>query len=156
VWAAMQVGIPDRVLAAIGAVIIILFAAIAYRQVGYWRDSETLFTHTIAITPANALAEYSLGQTLEMTQPDRALEHLRRAIDLAERSRETSPEWRAQAHVGAGTALMMKARPLPTGPERTSLINEAVAQFQRALSIDSAAPHAKNNIALAQQWLNAR
>jgi tetratricopeptide (TPR) repeat protein len=133
-----------------------IFAAIAYRQVGYWRDSATLFTHTIAVIPPNALAEYSLGQTLEMTVPDRAIEHLRRAIDLVERARGAAPEWHAQAYVGVGTALMMKARPLPLGAERTSLINEAMAQFQRALAIDPNAPHAKNNIALAQQWLSAR
>jgi len=156
VWAAIRLGIPDRVLAAIAGVVIVVFAAIAYQQVYYWRDSETLFTHTIAVTPANALAEYSLGQTLEMTKPDRAIEHLRRAIDLAERSRNTAPDWHAQAYVGVGTALMMKARPLPIGPERTSLIREAMTQFQRALAIDPNAPHAKNNIALAQQWLSAR
>jgi len=51
---------------------------------------------------------------------------------------------------------MMKARPLPLGHERTSLINEAMTHFQRALAIDPNAPHAKNNIALAQQWLSAR
>ncbi|HMC21989.1 MAG TPA: hypothetical protein VKL19_09095 [Thermoanaerobaculia bacterium] len=156
VWGAMRLGIPDRVLAAIASAVIVIFAAIAYQQVYYWRDSETLFTHTIAVTPANSLAEYSLGQTLEMTKPDRAIEHLRRAIQLVERARRSAPDWHAQAYVGVGTALMMKARPLPLGHERTSLINEAMTHFQRALAIDPNAPHAKNNIALAQQWLSAR
>ena len=48
------------------------------------------------------------------------------------------------------------ARPLPIGPQRTAEINDAIAQFRRALAIDPDAPHAKNNIALAQQWLSAR
>lgn len=155
VWSAMQYGIPDRVLAAIAAIAIVILAAVAYRQVGYWQDSETLFARTIAITPPNALAEYSLGQALEMTKPDQAVQHLRRAIDLVERSKNANPEWLAQAYVGVGTSLMMQARPLPAGSARSSLINEAVAQFQRALSIDPQAPHAANNIALAYRWLNA-
>jgi hypothetical protein len=50
---------------------------------------------------------------------------------------------------------MMHARPLPIGAERTAEINNAIAQFQHALAIDPNAPHAKNNIALAQQWLSA-
>ena len=155
VWSAMQLGIPERVLAAIAAIAIVILAATAYRQVGYWRDSESLFTHTIAITPPNALAEYSLGQALEMTKPDQAVEHLRKAIALVERSAHASPEWHAQAYVGVGTALMMQARPLPFGAERAALIHQAVLQFQHALSIDPQAPHARNNIALSQQWLSA-
>jgi len=142
--------IPRRVLAPVAAVVVIAFAAIAYRQVGYWRDSETLFEHTIAVTPPNPMAEYSIGQTFELTKPDRAIEHLQRAIRLSGHA----SEWTAQAHVGLGTALMMKARPLPPA-ERTPLINEAIAEFQRALSIDPSAAHARNNIALAHQWLSA-
>src|SRR5438132_7979128 len=142
--------IPRRVLAPVAAVVIIAFAAIAYRQAGYWRDSEALFEHTIAVTPPNPMAEYSIGQTFELTKPDRAIEHLQRAIRLSGHA----SEWTAQAHVGLGTALMMKARPLPPA-ERMPLINEAIAEFQRALSIDPNAAHARNNIALAHQWLSA-
>ena len=150
IWA-----IPKRALIPIGAIATIVFTAIAFRQVGYWQNSETLFEHTIAVTPPNALAEYTLGQTLEMTAPDRAITHLRRGIDLVEQVRGADPKWRAQAYVGLGTALMMRARPLPVGAERTAEIQNAIAQFRHALTIDPNAPHAKNNILLAQQWLSA-
>ncbi|HEY8183143.1 MAG TPA: hypothetical protein VII32_12945, partial [Thermoanaerobaculia bacterium] len=85
----------------------------------------------------------------------RAITHLRRGIELVEQVRGADPKWRAQAYVGLGTALMMRARPLPVGAERTAEINNAIAQFQHALAIDPNAPHAKNNILLAQQWLSA-
>jgi tetratricopeptide (TPR) repeat protein len=146
--------IPKRALIAVGAIATLAFAAIAFRQVGYWKNSETLFEHTIAVTPPNALAEYTLGQTLEMTAPDRAIAHLSRGIELVEKVRGADPKWHAQAYVGLGTALMMRARPLPIGLQRTAEINNAIAQFQHALAIDPNAPHAKNNIALAHQWLS--
>ena len=150
IWA-----IPRRLLAPIGAVAVIVLMVMAYREVGYWRDSETLFTRAIAITPPNPLAEYSLGQTLEMSQPGRAADHLQRAIDLVKDSKSTPPEWTAQAHVGLGTALMMKAHPLASPSQRSPLIEQALAEFQKALALDPNAPHARNNIALAQQWLSA-
>ncbi len=160
VWGASALArramMPESIQAATAAIIIIALAATAYRQVGFWRDSETLFTHTIAVTPPNALAEYSLGQTLELTDPDRSATHLRRAIELVERVPGSRRDWHAQAYVGLGTALLMKARPMPAGPQRTAIINEAVAYYQRALTIDPNAPHAKNNIALARQWLGSR
>jgi tetratricopeptide (TPR) repeat protein len=147
--------IPRRALIPVAAIVTLAFTAIAFRQAGYWRDSETLFAHTLAVTPPNALAEYTLGQTLEMTKPEQAIAHLRRGIELVEQMRGADPHWHAQVYVGLGTAIMMRARPLPPGPQRTAEINDAIAQFQRALAIDPAAPHAKNNIALAQQWLSA-
>jgi len=150
IWA-----IPRRLLVPIAAVAIAALMAVAYRQVGYWRDSEALFERTIAITPPNPLAEYSLGQTVEMTKPVRAIDHLQRAIALAKDLPSTPPTWTAQAHVGLGTALMTKAHPMLTGPERTALIEQALAEFQEALAIDPNAPHAHNNIELARQWLSA-
>jgi tetratricopeptide (TPR) repeat protein len=161
VWGAARAGegagapLRRRILGIGAVVIVLILAAIAYRQVGYWKDSETLFARTIAVTPPNPLAEYSLGQALEMTVPDRAAAHLRRAISLVEFARG-APEWHAQAYVGLGTALLMQARPMPPGPSRDALIQDAIAQNHRALAIDPNAPHAKNNIALAQQWLSQR
>jgi tetratricopeptide (TPR) repeat protein len=151
IWA-----IPRRLLVPIAAVSIVALMAVAYRQTGYWRDSETLFERTIAITLPNPLAEYSLGQTLEMSQPVRAIDHLQRAIALVKDSPSTPRTWTAQAHVGRGTALMMKAHPMLTGRERTALIEQALAEFQEALALDPNAPHAHNNIALARQWLSGQ
>ncbi|HUJ14891.1 MAG TPA: hypothetical protein VL284_13985 [Thermoanaerobaculia bacterium] len=147
--------IPRRALVPVASIAVVAFAAIAFQQVGYWRNTEALFDHTIAVTPPNALAEYSLGQSQELTRPGDALLHLGRAIRIGEHSRVIGPNWLAQAHVGAGTALMMKAHPLSQGTERAALINQAVGEFQRALALDPNAAHARNNIALAAQWLNA-
>ena len=38
------------------------------RQLGYWRDSETLFTHALAVTKNNALAHLNLGEAYQEEQ----------------------------------------------------------------------------------------
>jgi tetratricopeptide (TPR) repeat protein len=156
-FAALASPIPRKTLAVIGAVAVVIYAAIAFRQVRFWRNSETLFAHTVAVTRDNAQAEYLLGQTLQMSDPDRALPHLHRAIDIigdAANRGTRPPDWYTQSFVGIGTAELMKARALPlNSPERERLIRDADAQYRRALSIDPNAAHAKNNIAIAAQML---
>jgi tetratricopeptide (TPR) repeat protein len=158
VWGAADVAqrlrLPERIGAAAGAVAVVALACVAWRQTGYWKDSETLFTHTLAVTGPNVIAEYTLGQALQISDPDRALPHLRRAIEL---TRETlqqnpaagAPPWYAQSHVASGTALLMKARTAPTAADRLRLIDAATAELDEALRIDPEAPHAKPNLALA-------
>ncbi|HLJ74539.1 MAG TPA: hypothetical protein VKU62_08140, partial [Thermoanaerobaculia bacterium] len=97
--------IPRKALIPAGALATVALAAIVFHQTGYWRNTQTLFDHTIAVTPPNALAEYSLGQSQELTQPEEAIRHLTRAVQLSENSRTTRGEWVAQVHVGMGTAL---------------------------------------------------
>jgi tetratricopeptide (TPR) repeat protein len=141
----------ERILLTTASIVIVLLAAVSFRQVGYWKNTETLFRHTLRVTPPNVLAEYTLGQALQLTQPDRAIFHLRRSIELRQHDLVALPEVEAQAYVGLGTAILMKARPLPAGAQRDAIVDEAVAQFNHALAIDPNAEHAKNNLAVADQ-----
>ena len=124
-------------------------------QLRYWKDSETLFAHTLTITRDNSVAEYLLGQTLQTTKPDVAIPHLRRAIALTEPLQRIDgamrSDWYPQAYVGIGNAILTKARTMPDSPARTALLRDAVTNYRRALAIDPNAPHAKNNIAVAMQ-----
>jgi protein O-mannosyl-transferase len=63
--AAQRYSVKRSVLACISALLLLAFAARAWNQVGYWRDGETLYTHTITITGSNPLLENNLGATLE-------------------------------------------------------------------------------------------
>ncbi|HEX7681749.1 MAG TPA: hypothetical protein VF713_26760 [Thermoanaerobaculia bacterium] len=156
---AKRLRVPDAALAAIAGIAVAGYAAVAMHQAGYWKDSETLFTHTLAVTRDNSIAEYLLGQTLQSTKPDAAIIHLRRAIDLTQPLLQiqdaTAPDWYPQAYVGIGTATLMKARPMPQSPARDALIREAITSFGKALEIDPNAAHAKNNIGVAMQMLPA-
>ena len=144
--------LPRRLLAGIAVAVLLSLGVVAFHQAGYWRSSETLFAHTLAITRDNAEAEYLLGQALELSDPDRAIPHLKRASQLIESSR-SHPDWHSQTYVSQGTSMLVKARSLPVDQARDALIRDAMAQYQHALLIDPAAPHAKNNLAVAAQML---
>jgi len=152
VWAAAEL-IPARAAMAIGATAVLLLAGTAWNQTRYWKDSETLFQHSIAVTPPNPLAEYSIGQALQLTSPDRALPHLERAIALVQDSLRThpnhpAPEWYAQSYVAMATAKMVKAREAPL-TERAPLLDSAERDLHAALKIDPTAAHAENNLKVA-------
>ncbi len=154
---ARRLRIPDKALAVIAGISIVVYGAVAMHQLRYWKDSETLFTHALAVTRDNSVAEYLLGQTLQATKPDEALPHLRRAIALTEPllklEEATTPDWYPQAYVGIGTAMLTKARPMPQSPARDGLITGAIANYRQALGIDPNAAHARNNVTVAMQML---
>jgi protein O-mannosyl-transferase len=54
---------------------------LTWRQVGYWRDSETLLVHAAAVTENNMMAYYALGQVYDgMGRRDEAIAMFYRAI----------------------------------------------------------------------------
>src|SRR5262249_60667410 len=62
-------------------IVLILFAAITYRQTGFWKNSRALFEHSLAVTPGNAFMHYSLGLALsDRGEHDAALAHFREAL----------------------------------------------------------------------------
>jgi tetratricopeptide (TPR) repeat protein len=67
----------------LAAVVLIACAALTWNQVGYWRDSETLFRHALKVTKNNAPAHIALGRVLlEKPAPDLALEEFKQAVAL--------------------------------------------------------------------------
>jgi tetratricopeptide (TPR) repeat protein len=130
---------------------------VAFHQLHYWKNSETLFAHTLDVTPDNSVAEYLLGQALQTTKPDEAMTHLQRSMDLTLPALQVpgakAPDWFPQAYVGMGTALLMKARTLPDSPVRTALIRGAITNNRYALQLDPKTPHAANNLTVANAML---
>ena len=141
--------LPEGAPAIVAALAIAVCTAVAWKQTTYWRNSETLFTRTIAVTGPNAIMEYSLGQSLQLTEPDRALTHLRCAIEIVGGTRNP---FVAQFHTGVGTALLMKARSERDATAAVKLIDEAAAAYNRAIEIDPAGSgNARRNLALAAE-----
>ncbi|MFZ0935283.1 MAG: tetratricopeptide repeat protein [Bryobacteraceae bacterium] len=108
----------------------------AWAQAGYWRNSETLFSHALEVTRGNYIAEHNLGTYLT-AQPGRlpeAVTHLEQAVRLR-------PDM-AQVHSDLGIALAGT-------PGR---LEGAIAEFRTAARLrpDSPVPHFNLGNALAQ------
>jgi tetratricopeptide (TPR) repeat protein len=146
----------SRPLLATAVVVVVLsYASISYRQIHYWRNSYTLFSHAFEVTSNNTVAEDNLGEALvELGRPELALEHFEAAERIApavstphynlgtlfqlqgksdQAAREYSLVFRcssdptelAQTHNNLGALLMQSGK-----------ASEAKTQFDAALSID--------------------
>jgi tetratricopeptide (TPR) repeat protein len=78
-----RIGLNRRVQIGFVAVVIVVLSAVAYTQTRYWRDSETLYTHTLSVTGDNYLISHNLCYVYVFA--DRLVEArplCERAIDL--------------------------------------------------------------------------
>lgn len=62
VWLAAELVPSRRVLAVVGAAVIVLLGGLTYVQAGYWKDSVTLFRQALAVTQHNRVAHTNLGE----------------------------------------------------------------------------------------------
>ncbi len=100
-------------------------------QTSYWRNSETLFTHALAVTKHNDVAENNLGIIfLQNGQLDDAISRLQAAIDLRP---ENGP-----AHNNLAKALLQKGR-----------VAEAMVHYRKFLEIEPANVEARNILGTA-------
>jgi protein O-mannosyl-transferase len=123
---------------ALGGAALVVVGALSWRgwmQTSYWRDSETLFTHALAVTTNNDVALNNLGIIfLDKGQLDEAISKLQAAIDLR-------PE-NAPAHDNLAKALLRKGR-----------VAEAMVHYRKFLELEPANVEARNTLgtALIQQ-----
>jgi tetratricopeptide (TPR) repeat protein len=97
-----------------GAAVIVCFV-LTQHQLGYWRDDETLFRHTLAVTKENYFAHKSLGDAFsEQGRFGEAMDQYQEAFRL-------NPQY-ADAHYNLGITLLKEGR-----------IDEAINQFQEAI-----------------------
>jgi tetratricopeptide (TPR) repeat protein len=120
----------------------------AWIQASYWRDSETLFTHALAVTRNNDVAENNLGIIfLQKGQLEEAISRLQAAIDLRP---ENGP-----AHDNLAKAFLQKGR-----------LEEAMVHYRKFLEIEPQNVEARNILGTAliqqghvkeaiQQWQEA-
>jgi Tfp pilus assembly protein PilF len=109
--------VPMAMAAAICALLVL--AVITYRQIGYWRSSVDVWTHSLAITQHNYVAEENLGVAL--VQLNRANE----AYPLFVRAAEDQPN-DPDARLNIGTYLYQHGRQA-----------EAIEQYELAIRLAS-------------------
>jgi len=149
----------------VSALIILVLMGCAWRQTSFWRDAETLWTHTLANTSRNVVAYNGLGffyfgqgrmdeaarefqKALEI-QPmyTEARYHLGLALASQGRVEEAIGEFQkvlaiqptyAEVHNGLGNAFVNRGR-----------IGEAIQQYQEAIQNKPEIVAARNNLGAA-------
>ncbi len=122
-WLAAEWGVKWRVEGAAFACLMTGVLAVlmvcARKQTAYWRNNETLWSHTIACTTDNEMAHYNLGFALD--QKGRVAE----AITQYQEALKIQPSY-AAAHNNLGLALQQEGK-----------VDEAIAHFQQAAQLRS-------------------
>lgn len=115
----------------LAAVLLAAAAVMAYRQTGYWKDGETLWTRALDCTSNNATAHYNLGTgRLRNGKLDEAAAQYHLALDADPRF--------ADAHMNLGRVLLEKGLP-----------EEAIASYRKAIDINPRSAEAHFNLAIA-------
>jgi tetratricopeptide (TPR) repeat protein len=142
-----------------------VFAVLTARQVPVWRDSETLFSHALAVTRENGRAHLQLGGALlDRGDADAAYPHLVEALRIEPGSlhaRNNLATARAKrGELGAAIEeyrALLRLRPdwptlhnnLGVALGDAGLYEEAVAAFREALRLDPSHANARANLARA-------
>jgi tetratricopeptide (TPR) repeat protein len=117
------------VLSGAATVSIVLCAGLAWQQVGYWKNSRTLFQHTIDVTENNFIAYSNLGG-YEFDQG-----HYDEAIDLCREAIKLMPSYQP-AYALFGAALCKSGR-----------LEEGIPELQLALKMDPNSPQTHSDLA---------
>lgn len=135
VFAAADFSVARATRIAAAAAVLLIMGTLAWKQVGLWRDSVTLFTHTISVTSDNLPMEYNLGYVLgRQGKSDEAIAHFNEALRI-------SPNY-YNALINLGVTLSDQGKAA-----------EAIRYYDQALRIEpnSAKAHAEMAVALARQ-----
>jgi len=106
------------ILLSVTVVILSLSAFISWRQLSYWRNNETLYAHTLAVTSDNYLIHNNIGFALDAEgKLDEALYHYNETIRIA--------PWYAKAYLNRGITLRKKGQ-----------LNEAMVSVREAIKLN--------------------
>ena len=73
----------QKFIVAIAVMIVIAFSAVTYRQLSYWHDDFSLWSHTLAVTHRNFVAEDNFGNALiQAGRYDEGIAHFRKAAEI--------------------------------------------------------------------------
>jgi tetratricopeptide (TPR) repeat protein len=118
-----------QILSSAAAVAIVALAWAAWHQTTYWRNSESLWTHAIAVTPDNDFAHTSIADLLlRRGRINKAISHSREALRIRPNN--------SDAHNNLALALL-----------HTGNVQEALVHFEKSLQIQPDNMNAQCNLA---------
>ena len=113
------------------SIAVLSLSILSWKQTAHWRDTETLWRHTLGVTPDSDVPHTGLGGILfTRGQIDEAIAHYEAALRLRGGN--------AGAHFGLGRALAMKQK-----------TDAAISHFQKALEIQPDYVGASNDLGVA-------
>ncbi len=131
-----QWSVPTAAKAALAGIPLLAAIPLTVLQVQRWRDSDTLFSHTLRVTPPNLIIEHNYGLVLgHAGRFEQAAEHFTRALAI-------KPDF-FDALLNLGITYSQERRP-----------DEAVPVFLRAIAVDPASAKAHQQLGLAYANLN--
>jgi len=115
-----------EILAVAGGAALLVLSLVAWKQTTYWRNSDALWTHALAVTKDNDVALTNYGTSLEERDKlDEALSTLQTALAIRSRSEHSHYRFSlALIHDSLGTVLARQGR-----------LGEAMANFREAISL---------------------
>jgi protein O-mannosyl-transferase len=115
-----------RFATAAAVIIIVALACAAFVQTSYWRNSETLWTHALAVTADNDVAHNNLGYLcVDQGELDKAISHFETAANIRSGKRD--------AHYDAGSAFMQMN--LADALARKGQPDEAIVHYEEAIKL---------------------
>jgi tetratricopeptide (TPR) repeat protein len=109
-----------------GGATIVALCCCSFVQTSYWKNSERLWTHALAITSNNDVAHNNLGFLfLRRGELDQAISHFQTALNIRSSN--------VEAHYNLGAALIHNN--LGNALARKGLSNEAIGHYQEAVRL---------------------
>jgi len=153
-----KLGRPLRV--AIAACILVAISAVSSRQIGYWKDSLTLWSHALAVTENNFLAEDGVGGALiQEGRAEEAYPHFQHAAGIVPddpishaaigaylqqhlRFAEAIQQYQIVVHLACTPGLRaLEYANLGSAYRRLGNLVQAKESFDQALQLDSSVPN---------------
>ena len=120
----------EFVLAPAAVAVVVTLSILSWKQTTHWRDTESLWSYTLSVTPDSDVAHTGLAGILFVQgRVDEAIEHYRRAIEM--RSGNSG------AQHGLATALAQQRK-----------VDEAIEHYKKALELQPDNIEASNDLAL--------
>jgi len=146
----------------VATIVLLAFAVMTWIQVGYWRNSITLFSHAIAVTQRNDVAHYNLGVALaKLNRENKAVRHFSAAVRINPNNAD------AQYNLGCSLAKLGRLdeaelafrEAIRLSPQdadahnnfanlllQQGKLNEAEMEYRRAISLNPEDPHLRQNL----------
>jgi tetratricopeptide (TPR) repeat protein len=160
--ASVKLRLPKIVPAITGMVILVALLLITRTQVGYWKNSESLFLHSLGVTTNNYVMHNNYGEVLKHSgRLDEAIDNFRRAlairpmwIDVHDKLACALQDKGLDAEAAAEFELVLRAKPDKIDTRNSfgvALVqikqyDKAIEQFTRVLTEDPCRVSALNNL----------